>query len=147
MKHETDELNNSEIVGQLRSGKLLVVNRNKRNGLIIQKPYHSEFAGPGSAVGGILDLDCQKAIPVGNFSLVVPDSYEARQTAYKTRRQWIMLTKQITDKPEPLERAERLLTQFEAFFEVQTVADLPDDALAPLVGVLPQTITLARQRN
>ncbi|HEY9847977.1 MAG TPA: hypothetical protein V6D28_00845 [Leptolyngbyaceae cyanobacterium] len=147
MKHEQENPSSSDILAQLRSGKLLVVNRNKRNGLIIHKPYHAEFAGPGAAVGGVFDLDCQLAIPVGNFSLVVPESYEARQTAYKTRRQWIMLTKQIADKPEPLERAEKLITQFEAFFEAQTVAHLPDDALAPLVGVLPQTVAKARLRD
>lgn len=144
MKQENEPANSHEIVEQLRSGKLLVVNSRRRNGLILFKPYHAEFAGPGSAVGGLLDLDCQRAIPVGNFSLVEPDTYEARQTAYKTRRQWIMLTKQLTDRAEPLERAERLLTQFDAFFDHETVAQLPDDVLAPLVGVLPQTMAMAR---
>lgn len=147
MKHENEERNKSEIVAQLHSGEVLVVNRNKRNGLILYKSYHAEFAGPGSAVGGTFDNDCQRAIPVGNFSLVVPDSYEARQTAYKTRRQWIMLTKQLADKPDPLERAEKLLLQFEAFFDAEMVAQLPDDVLGSLVGVLPQTMALARQKD
>ncbi|MBD3559958.1 hypothetical protein H6S82_13960, partial [Planktothrix sp. FACHB-1355] len=146
MKHENEDRNKSEIVAQLHSGELLVVNRNKRNGLILYKSYHAEFAGPGSAVGGTFDNDCQRAIPVGNFSLVVPDSYEARQTAYKTRRQWIMLTKQLADKRDPLERAEKLLLQFEAFFDAEMVAQLPDDVLGSLVGVLPQTMALARQK-
>ncbi|MFB2924234.1 MULTISPECIES: hypothetical protein [Aerosakkonema] len=147
MKHENEDRNKSEIVAQLHSGEVLVVNRNKRNGLILYKSYHAEFAGPGSAVGGTFDNDCQRAIPVGNFSLVVPDSYEARQTAYKTRRQWIMLTKQLADKPDPLERAEKLLLQFEAFFDAEMVAQLPDDVLGSLVGVLPQTMALARQKD
>ncbi|MBD2180785.1 hypothetical protein [Aerosakkonema funiforme] len=147
MKHENEDRNKSEIVAQLHSGELLVVNRNKRNGLILYKSYHAEFAGPGSAVGGTFDNDCQRAIPVGNFSLVVPDSYEARQTAYKTRRQWIMLTKQLADKRDPLERAEKLLLQFEAFFDAEMVAQLPDDVLGSLVGVLPQTMALARQKD
>lgn len=145
MKQDHEIHNHHEIITQLHSGKLLVVNSRRRNGLILYKPYHSEFAGPGAAVGGMLDLDCQRAIPVGNFSLVTPDSYEARQTAYRTRRQWIMLTKQLTDKPEPLERAERLITQFEAFFDAQVVAQIPDEVLAPLIGVLPITIAQARR--
>lgn len=147
MKHENESPNGSEIVAQLHSGKLLVVSRNRRNGLILFKSYHAEFAGPGAAVGGTFDMDCKRAVAVGNFSLVVPESYEERQTAYKTRRQWIMLTKQLTDRSDPLERAEKLLAQFEAFFDGQTVANLPDDVLAYLVGVLPQTIALARRSN
>ncbi|MCL1467909.1 hypothetical protein [Argonema galeatum] len=147
MKHENESPNGSEIIAQLHSGKLLVVSRNKRNGLILFKSYHAEFAGPGAGVGSTFDMDCQRAVAVGNFSLVVPESYEERQTAYKTRRQWIMLTKQLTDRSDPLERAEKLLAQFEAFFDSQTVANLPDDVLAYLVGVLPQTIALARRSN
>ena len=147
MKQDQETENAKEILEQLHSGKLLIVNSRRRNGLILYKPYHSEFAGPGAAVGGMLDLDCQQAIPVGNFSLVTPDSYEARQTGYRTRRQWVMLTKQLTDKPDPLERAERLITQFEAFFDAQVVAQIPDEVLAPLVGVLPITIAQARHNG
>jgi hypothetical protein len=37
-----------------------------------------------------------------------------------------------------------LLNQFENYFDVETVKHLPATALAQLVGVLPQTIVLAR---
>lgn len=42
----------SDLLSQLNSGQLLMVNRNRRNGLIIYKRFHAEFAGPGAAVGG-----------------------------------------------------------------------------------------------
>ena len=126
------------------SNDLLVVNSRRRNGLILYKRYHAEFAGPGAAVGGFIDRDCKLALPLGNFSLIRPESPEERQRAYALRRQWIRLTKQITDNPVPVKRAQQILTQFEYYFDTETIAQLPDEALALLVGVLPHTIRMAR---
>lgn len=137
--------NDSDILTQLNSGQLLMVNSRKRNGLIIYKRFHAEFAGPGAAVGSFFDVDCQRVIPVGNLSLVYPDEQEERQKAYLIRRQWIRLTQQLTDNPVPLQRAQMILNQFENYFGSETVANLPDEAFALLVGVLPQTICMLRR--
>lgn len=124
---------------------LLVVNSRRRNGLILFKRYHAEFAGPGAAVGGIIDRDCQLALPLGNFSLLRPESSDDRQRAYALRRQWIRLTAQITtNNPVPLQRAQLILNQFEYYFDPKIIAQIPDEALALLIGVLPQTIRKAR---
>ena len=124
--------------------ELLIVSPRRRNGLILFKRYHAEFAGPGAAVGGLIDRDCQRVLPVGNLSLISPESSEERQRAYLIRRQWVRLTIEITDNPTPLQRAQRILNQFEGFFESEIIAQLPDEALALLVGVLPDTIRKAR---
>jgi hypothetical protein len=124
--------------------ELLIVSPRRRNGLILFKRYHAEFAGPGAAVGGLIDRDCQRVLPVGNLSLISPESSEERQRAYLIRRQWVRLTIEITDNPTPLQRAQRILNQFEGFFESEIIAQLPDEALAFLVGVLPETIRKAR---
>lgn len=129
---------------QLKQGELLIVNPRRKNGLIIYKTYHAEFAGPGAIVGGQFDLDVSKLLAVGNLSLVTPSNSQARKQAYKMRRQWVKLTKQIIDNPVPTERAQVILNQFEHWFDVATVADLPDEAFALLVGVLPQTIRKVR---
>jgi hypothetical protein len=129
---------------QLHQGELLIVNPRRKNGLIIYKTYHAEFAGPGAIIGGQFDLDVSKLLAVGNLSLVAPSNAQARKQAYKMRRQWVRLTKQIIDNPQPLERAQVILNQFEHWFDVATVADLPDEAFALLVGVLPQTIRKVR---
>lgn len=134
----------SELMTQLNSGQLLMVNSRRKNGLIIYKRFHAEFAGPGAAVGGFFDVDCQRALPVGDLSLVYPDSMEERQKAYLIRRQWIRLTQQLTDNPVPLQRAQMILSQFENYFDAETVANLPDEAFALMVGVLPQTIKMIR---
>lgn len=122
----------------------LIVNPRRRNGLILYKRYHAEFAGPGAAVGKPFDLDCQLVLPVGDLELICPESDEARKRAYLIRRQWILLTKQITDNPDPIQRAQRVIEQFEGFFGAETVERLPDETLALLVGVLPATIKIVR---
>ena len=84
-------------------------------------------------------------MPVGNLSLLAPDSHEERQKAYLIRRQWIRLMKQITEKPIPQQRVQKILEQFEQYFDAETVAQLPDEAFALLVGVLPQTVNAVRR--
>lgn len=132
------------ILKQLHDQQLLVVNSRRRNGLILYKRFHAEFAGPGSAVGGSFDVDCQRVLPVGNLSLIDPETSDERQRAYLIRRQWVRLTKQITDNPVPLQRAQMILNQFEQYFDAKTIAQLPDEAFALLVGVLPETIRKVR---
>ena len=141
----TEYPHSSDILAKLNSGKLLLVDSRRRNGLILIKHFHAEFAGPGAAVGGAFDLDSQEAIPVGDFCLVYPQSPEERQKAFGIRRHWVRLTEQLTAKSEALERAQMLLTQFEQYFDAETVAQIPDRALALLIGVFPQTIRSARQ--
>ncbi len=145
MTNPSEEKNAPEIVKMLHSGQVLVVNSRRRNGLILYKGFHAEFAGPGAAVGSIYDLDCQLALPVGNLSLLSPGSHEERQKAYLIRRQWIRLMKQITEKPVPQQRVQKILEQFEQYFDADTVAQLPDEAFALLVGVLPQTVSAVRR--
>jgi hypothetical protein len=135
----------SEILSRIKSGQLLMVNSRRRNGLILYKQYHAEFAGPGAAVGSFFDQDCQRVVPVGDLSLIPPDAYEDRQKAYLIRRQWIRLTQQFTDKSVPLQRAQMILNQFENYFDQDTIARIPDEAFALLVGVLPYTVRMARR--
>ncbi len=123
----------------------MLVDSRRRNGLILIKRFHAEFAGPGAAVGGDFDVDSQQAIPVGDFCLVYPQSPQERQKALGIRRHWVRLTEQLTAKPEALDRAQMILTQFEQYFDAATVAQIPDRALALLIGVFPQTIRAARQ--
>ena len=143
-RDQVDSTNRSALIAQFKAGKLLMVSTKRRNGLIIYKSFHAEFAGPGAAVGSYFDVDCTEILPVGDLSLVCPDSQEDRQKAYLIRRQWIRLTQQLTDNPQPLQRAQMILNQFENYFGATIVAQLPDDAFALLVGVLPQTIRTVR---
>jgi hypothetical protein len=75
----TEHPHSSDILAEITSGKLLMVDSRRRNGLILIKPFHAEFAGPGAAVGGAFDVDSQQAIPVGDFCLVCPVSAADRK--------------------------------------------------------------------
>lgn len=136
---------NPAVLEMVRSGQLLIVNSRRRNGLIIHKRFYTEFAGPGAAVGGSFDADCLDVIPLGNLSLLQPESPEEQQKALRIRLQWIRLTQNFTDKPIPLERAQMILDQFKSYFDQSIVDTVSDEAFALLVGVLPQTIRRARR--
>jgi hypothetical protein len=150
MEPESPNLNKNpnssaeEILKQIQNQQLWIVNTKRRNGLILYKRHHAEFAGPGSAIGGLFDLDCQRVLPVGNLSLLSAESADDKQRAYLIRRQWVRLTREITDNPMPRQRAQKILNQFEGFFDSETIAKVPDDAFALLVGVLPNTIRKVR---
>jgi hypothetical protein len=135
----------SDLLTMLHSGKVFVVNSRRRNGLILFKRYHAEFAGPGAAVGGDYDRDCLGALPIGNLSLLTPETHEERQKAYLIRRQWIRLIKQITENSVAAQRVQKILDQFEQYFPPEMVSRLPDEAFAFLVGVLPQTAAIVRR--
>ncbi len=131
------------ILQQLRQGTTLVVGR-RRNGLILFKRYHAEFAGPGAIVGGVFDA-VEDVLPIGNLTLTEPETSEQRQNAYKTRRQWILQTRQITSQPDPEERAREILERFEMWFSPEISDRVPDEAFALLIGVLPSTVGQVRQ--
>ncbi len=143
-QNKIDKFTIDQLLSRLKTQELLIVNPRRKNGLIIYKKYHAEFVGPGAIVGGHFDLDAVNVIPVGNLSLVSPQNSQERKQAYKMRRQWVRLTKQIIDNPEPTQRAQVILNQFEHWFDIETVSNLPDEAFALLVGVLPQTIRKVR---
>ncbi len=95
-------------------------------------------------VGGSIDDDIVDVIPIGNLSLLTPESPKEHQNAIKIRLQWIRLTQNFTDQPEPDDRARMILEQFKTYFDQETVDSVSDKAFAMLVGVLPQTIHRVR---
>ncbi len=139
-----DGYGEDEILSKIRGKNLWVVNARKRNGLILNKGFYTEFAGPGAAIGGGLDPDCHDFIALGSLSLIAPASPEEQQKALRIRLQWVRLTQNFTDKPDALERAQLILEQFKSYFDQGIVKQVPDEAFALLVGVFPSTIRKAR---
>lgn len=137
--------NTGAVLSQLQSGQLLMLDGDRQGGLIICKRHHAEFAGSGSAVGGIFDIDCVRTIAVGDVALIYPESSQQRQQAFLKRKDWLTSFQTPLMESVPLKRAGEILQLFEQYFEPETVKSLPDDALAMLAGVLPQTIVMARQ--
>ena len=134
------------VLDKINSGKLWVVSSRRRNGIVVYKKFHAEFAGPGAAVGGALDENCQRIAALGNLSFVEPKSYEEQQKAIRIRLQWVRLTQNFTDKPIPVERAQMILEQFKTYFDQSIVDSVPDEAFSMLVGVFPSTVRKARRQ-
>jgi hypothetical protein len=140
-----------DILAQLRASSFnqqsqpqWVINPRRKNGVILYKPYHAEFAGPGAVIGGIFDPDVIEVLPVGNLSLIQVNSFDERQRSYLIRRQWIRLLTKILENPNPIQRAQVILNQFENWFDPETATQVSNHAFARLVGVLPQTIAQVR---
>lgn len=135
----------TEILSRLKSGQRLRVNGCRGNAIIICHRHHSELAGPGAAVGGVFDLECDRVIPIGKVSIVYPQSRSERQKSYILRQKWILFTQKAMESYVPLQRAKNLLVLLEKYFEPQLIDPLSDEILARLVGVLPKTIGVVRQ--
>jgi hypothetical protein len=136
----------NDLLTQIKQGDLLAVDSHRRGGLIIFKPFHAEFAGPGAAIGSVFDQDCESVLAIGDFAAEAPRSQEDRQKAYLIRRQWIRLIQQITDNPDSIERVRILLNQFNNYFDWTTVSGLSDESFALMIGVLPQTVNAVREQ-
>lgn len=137
----------NDILCSLQSKELLVINPRRKNGLILYKPYHAEFAGPGAAIGANFDEDVIDVVPVGKLSLATPKTPQERINSYLIRRQWVKLAKQISDNAIPQQRAQVILNQFEHWFDLETAMSLSDETFALLVGVLPQTMKKVRTQS
>jgi len=124
------------------------VSAQRRNGLILCKAYHAEFAGPGAAIGRPCDYDCEFAIALGKkWKLVDVSTVEEAQNAYRRRIQWMYWLKKITEQKEPLQRAEALLSSFDAFFDAEAIAALPPLVLARLIGVFEGTMVQVHRQH
>ena len=137
----------SSLVEQIRSGPCQVVNSRKAGGIIILTEHSAEFAGPGAVVDTPLDRHCTQVIPLGTLVLVSPKSVDEVLTGYRIRLQWLKLISRSTSLENTQMRAQKILDQFEQFFRKSDVQQVPDEVLAQLVGVLPQTIRAVRRKK
>lgn len=134
------------LLSRIQAGEMLMVNSRRKNGLILGKKFHAEFAGPGAAIGGALDGDCEWILPVGSLSLLPLVALPEQEKALKIRLQWMKLIIQnFGEDATAMERSFSLLDRFESYFDAATISRVPDEAWANLIGVLPQTVQAARR--
>jgi hypothetical protein len=127
--------------------QLLAISEHKKSGLILCKEFHAEFAGPGAAVNCLAETAYRAVIAIGSPELMPVTIPEERHRAFGRRIQWGRWLQRILEHPEPLVRAEKLLTGFEEFFGRQVVVSLPAEVFALLAGVLPGTIEVVRTQH
>ncbi|NJL01167.1 MAG: hypothetical protein HC910_11630 [Spirulinaceae cyanobacterium SM2_1_0] len=135
----------TQVLGQLQSGQMFYVLASPGNALILCHPHHAEIVGPDAAVGGTLDLDCARIVPVGKVALTYPESFVKRRAAFVIRHKWISATQKAVDCPVPLKRARAITIMIAKYCGWMAVRNLEDEVLAQIVGVLPSTIATARR--
>jgi hypothetical protein len=138
-------VNSKQVLTQLNSGQILKIDSRHRGGVILCKRHHAEFAGPGAAVGGVCDIGCNRVIPVGDVSLIHPESFPERQKAFKIRQRWFGFTQKAMESSVPLQRAYMILIMLEKYFGTEAVNSISDEIICQIIGVLPKTVTMARQ--
>jgi hypothetical protein len=125
---------------RIQKGEVLIISNRRRGGLILRKPFYAEFIGPGAIIGGNLDLNCQRIIPLGKLSLISPSDPEELHRSYLIRRQWVLNTRRFTELSEPSDRAQQLIDQLENYFGGDIIRHISPDDLAAIAGIFPTTI-------
>jgi hypothetical protein len=137
----------SKTSGTVSLPKLLAISEQKKSGLILCKQYHAEFAGPGAAVNCLTEQAYRAVIAIGSPELIPLLTPDDRRRAYGRRIQWGRWLQKILEQPDPLIRAEKLLSGFEEFFGRQVVLSLPSEVLALLSGVFSGTVEAVRSQH
>ncbi len=138
---------NTQPIELLKSGQLLALSNHQPAGLILQKPFHAEFVGPGAAIGGMFDVQCVTIHTLGNAEFIVPETQEDRKQAFERRLEDIAIIQDLCNEV-PLNRAIAILDLFRSKqFDLDEIRSIPGEALGKLVGVLPGTIEMAWQHQ
>jgi hypothetical protein len=133
----------AQTIELLKSGQLLSLSDGSNCGVILQKTYFAEFVGPGSAIGGMFDIGCVKIFTLGKVDFSTPITPGDRQQAFQKRIAEIEMMQNLCQSEIPLQRSVDLLEMLCDRFSVEEIRMLPNDVLAKIVGVLPNTIAMA----
>lgn len=133
-------LYSQQILNRLHNGERLQVIAPEGSVLIICHEYHAEVIGSGAAIGGLVDLRCRRLIPIGEVYFQPLPAGKERQRARHIRQRWTRCTQKVLVHVEPTKRATVMLRILEKFCGTTATQAIPQDVLAQLVGVLPETM-------
>ncbi len=137
---------NHQPLQMLKSGQLLSIADLPGTGLILRKAFHCEFVGPGAAVGGMFDMGCIMVYAVGQVKFLVPATASERKEAFQNRITYLERLQELTCGEVPLRRAFSALEYLGEILGAEAVREIPDELMARLVGVFPETMAIARQQ-
>jgi hypothetical protein len=128
-----------------KSGQFLSLTNDCQGGIILQKRFYADFAGPGAAFGSSFDVDCTSVYVIGAVKFSALSIYSDRQQAFKKRMAYCDRLQKITRLEDPLKRAFSILEQLYHWVGAQETEKIPDELVAMLAGLLPQTIELVKK--
>ncbi len=113
--------------------------------LLLVKAHYVDVVGPNAMVGGVVDYTCRQLLLLGSLHLVRPQGYAERQAAFNERLVWIDYLSNLAVETVPLQRAQACLQKLVEIAGAAAIANLSNDWLGRICGVLPTTMVLARQ--
>jgi hypothetical protein len=129
----------------LKTGQLLCLEPEVRSALILRKGFYTDFVGPGAGVGGVFDLECTSVFALPYVKFTWPANFDERRQAFRQRLHYLEKLQEITLETLPATRAWLLLKQMMQWIGGEQTDRIPDELLAALAGVLPNTMAIARQ--
>lgn len=134
-----------------KSGQFLSLTSDCRGGIILQKRFYADFAGPGAAVGSSFDVTCTSVYVIGAVKFSASSLYSQRQQSFQKRMAYSRRLQEIAGMEVPSKRAFWILDQLYQWVGAEETKKIPDELVAQMAGLLPKTVDLARtnypQRN
>ncbi|MBD2103564.1 hypothetical protein [Leptolyngbya sp. FACHB-261] len=132
-----------ELLHLFSSGQTLIA---RGQGLVLLcKEHYVDVVGSDAMVGGVADYSCQKIFLLGSIHFAHSQSSEERRAAFEERIAWINDLSELACEVVPLQRAQKCLTKLIQAAGAKAIADLSDEWLCQVCGVLPNTMTMARK--
>ncbi len=132
------------LLNLIHSGQLLALSPRCTGGLILQKPFYSEFVGAGAAFGSSCDLSCEAVQILGEVQVCLPETPADREQAIQARLDYIHQIQSLVTEDSVLRRAHRVVAQLAQWLG-KSAQQIPDAQVARLVGLLPERIADLRQ--
>lgn len=134
------DFHHSALIHRLTSGHILTITPDSQGGLLLVKPFYTDFAGPGAAIGGEFDRSCTAVYPVGNLRFQTLLNQRDRQDALHTRITYVEQLSVILDNPYPLQRAQLMTRYLADCLPGNLSLTVSAELIAGLAGVLPDTV-------
>jgi hypothetical protein len=138
----------ASLLAQLQSGQIFQLAPDCQGGLIIEKQFYSDFAGPGAAIGGQFDAACVALYAVGTIQVRSLESRQKRLQAIQIRAAYAERLGKIASLQVPLRRGSLIIEQLCKWLPHQphqTMEAIADEQIAQLVGILPTTVRLSKR--
>ncbi len=134
-------------VSFLQEGKLLFLAPEYQGGLILQKPFYTDFVGPGAAIGSSFDRCCTAIYPLGVVNFRIPTAANERQQAFRNRIRYSDRLAEIASIQPVSRRAALIVAQLCEWVGVEEAQKIPLALIAQMAGVSTKTIQMTWEQR
>jgi hypothetical protein len=114
-----------------------------RGAIIVEKPFHTDFIGPGAAILYRWDVVGMRLHPFGDVRFKPLQSSEERRRALETRIEYLTALAAIARSPVALRRSCQVVQQLCQWVPRTVVETIPVELVAQLVGAPELAVKMA----